>query len=164
MVRVGVGCPEYRESIERRSSTSRLRGAAARGEGRTGSRFFVQVRQSNRKVVHAGSPSCLSPSCSRPLPPSLFLCLCLPLVNRRRLCVHPSGDAAAAAGRWVCAACAWRRSLCTPVSRFLSEQFSYEQETLSSNERFRARWRYDWQRTQQNRRGSFMTTRARHPS
>lgn len=51
-----------------------------KGEGRTGSRFFVQVRQSNRKVVHVGvyHSFCLSLPSSLPLSlrPRFVLSVC----------------------------------------------------------------------------------------
>jgi len=82
------GCSEYRGHPEeaRRVST-------AREEGKTGSRFFVQVRQSNRKVVHADhvlplssvSSSLLS-FISLSLSLSLSLCLVFSLDRSTSLC------------------------------------------------------------------------------
>lgn len=90
-----------------------------KGEGRTGSRFFVQVRQSNRKVVHVGVyhsfrlslpsslplslrprfvlsvcpslsfPRCLSPSSPLSLPLSFSFSVTNDDVFLS-LCVHPS--------------------------------------------------------------------------
>jgi len=169
VLRVGVGCPEYRGSTERRSGTSRLRDTAARGE-RVG-----PVRGSSCKFGNRIAKSCMpaplrvSPSCSRVLslsvpPPSpsplsvsllstdVSLCCTLRAMLQRQ-----PGDEYALRVRG--------DDLYVPrVPRSLSERFLLRaRDSLSSNERFRARWRYDWQRTERNRRGSFMT-RARHPS
>lgn len=65
-----------------------------KGEGRTGSRFFVQVRQSNRKVVHVGvyHSFCLSLPSSLPLSlrPRFVLSVCLSLFSSLSFSVFSS--------------------------------------------------------------------------
>lgn len=137
--------------------------STAREEGKTGSRFFVQVRQSNRKVVHAGYPSLhLSVFFSLSFPRLLFLILCLRLsyiLARSQcpyvctcvyVCVHPLGDAVTAAGMSMHCVCV-ETSGYVPATTTVLHPPTGDSPCMSRRgspprTRYRARWRRDWQR------------------